>query len=84
MQRKQPKTALRSRSHRSASSPTQDSGLIAKSNAPRQSASTKCALDNRSHRTSHSYRLSSYLLGLALIFAMHARIAMPTVNTRSE
>jgi hypothetical protein len=45
------KTAPRTRQHRQAS-PPQQSGLIAGETNTSQSAETRCALDNRSHRTS--------------------------------
>ena len=44
------KTAPRTRKHQAASSPKQ-SGLIAREKNATQSAVTKCALDNRFHRT---------------------------------
>jgi hypothetical protein len=44
------KTAPRTRQHRQAS-PPQQSGLIAGETNTSQSAETRCALDNRSHRT---------------------------------
>jgi hypothetical protein len=47
------KTAPRTRKHRKASSP-QQSGLIAKGKTAQQSATTRSALDNRSHRTDQS------------------------------
>ena len=48
---KKSKTALRARSRRKVSSAPQPSGLIASGKNARQSAGTKSALDNRSHRT---------------------------------
>ncbi len=47
----QQKTALRARSHGKVVRADQDSGVIAKTLKPAQSAGTKSALDNRSHRT---------------------------------
>jgi hypothetical protein len=44
------KTTLRTRKHRQASSP-QQAGLIAGEKSVPQSVGTRCALDNRSHRT---------------------------------
>ena len=44
------KTAVQT-TERRADSPTQKSGLIAKGKNTQQSGTTKCALDNRSHRT---------------------------------
>ena len=43
-------TAPRTRKYRKASSP-QQSGLIAEGTTAQQSAVARCALDNRSHRT---------------------------------
>jgi hypothetical protein len=48
------KTAPRTRRHRKASSP-QQSGLIAKGITAQQSATTRSALDNRSHRTDQRF-----------------------------
>ena len=45
------KTARRTPSRRTVSRPTQDSRLIVTARKPKQSAGTKSALDNRSHRT---------------------------------
>ena len=47
----QKKKKLRASSQRKVSSAKQPSGLIAKGKLPTQSAGTKSALDNRSHRT---------------------------------
>ena len=43
-------TASATRKHRKAQSPKQ-SGLIARAKTAPESATSKCALDNRSHRT---------------------------------
>lgn len=45
------KTTRRTASRRTASGATQETGLIAKRDSVRRSPGTKCALDNRSHRT---------------------------------
>ena len=45
------KTARRPPSPERISSAIQTPGLIAKAEMPKRSARTKCALDNRSHRT---------------------------------
>jgi len=47
----QKRTALRTAKHRNAPIAGQDVGLIVEAKSPKQSARTKSALDNRSHRT---------------------------------
>ena len=47
----QKRTALRTATHRKTPGAGHDVGLIAEADARKQSARTKSALDNRSHRT---------------------------------
>src|ERR1051326_3734045 len=62
----------RARSPRKVSSAKQPSGLIVTANRPTQSAGTKSALDNRSHRTTDWLRVARELLAPRLVFLVNA------------
>src|SRR5690348_8013966 len=63
MQQKKTTTALQTQSRRKLSSAKQPSGLIATAKTATQSAGTKSALDNRSHRTTDKERERFFVSG---------------------